>query len=201
MEPASDHPDFWSFRYDAGTTPWDSGGVPPALARFLQRLPARGQRVLIPGCGFGYEIAAFAAAGHDVVALDFSAPAVALARATVGPALADRIVHGDFFTHALPAAGFDLVYERTFLCALPPARWPEIAARTAALLRPGGYVAGFYFIGPKDDGPPHGLDPGEPDRLFGPAFALEHDAPVPPAESLPLFAGREHWQERRLRPL
>lgn len=201
MNPASDHPDFWNSRYVAGTTPWDFGGIPPALADFLARHPGRGERVLVPGCGFGYEVAAFAAAGYDVTALDFSPPAVARARAKVGPDLAHRIVGGDFFTHPLPAAAFDLVYERTFLCALPTARWPEVAARTAALMRPGSRLVGIYFFGAKDDGPPHGLDPGEPDRLFGSAFVLEHDAPVPAAASQPLFAGRERWQERRFRPL
>jgi SAM-dependent methyltransferase len=156
-------------------------------------------RRIIPGCGSGYEVVAFAGAGYAVTALDFSPPAIARARASVGPALSDRIVAGDFFTHDLPAGSFDLIYERTFWCALPPARWPEMAARTAALLKPDGTLAGLFYFGEKADGPPFGFSPGEPKDLFGPHFDLVVDAPVPAWESLPLYAGNERWQEWRRR--
>jgi SAM-dependent methyltransferase len=197
MSDAAAHPDFWNIRYDAGRTPWDGGGVPAPLARWLAAHPGRGARVLLPGCGTGWEVAAFAAAGWAVTALDFSPPAVTQARARLGPALAACVALGDFFTHEFSAAPFDLVYERTFLCALPPGRWSEIAARTATLLRPGGLLAGIYFFGDKEDGPPFGLADDEPAQLFAPGFALVADHPIPADESLPLFAGRERWQERR----
>jgi SAM-dependent methyltransferase len=202
--PASDpnvptRPDFWETRYAANRTPWDFGAVPAALQRYLAAHPGANSNlhVLIPGCGSGYEIAAFAGAGYRVTAIDFSPTAVAHARANVGPALAECVVEGDFFTHDFAAAPFDLVYERTFLCALPPELWPKIVARTAALLKPGGVLAGIYFFGDKDDGPPFGLAADEPPQLFDDRFIRVADAPVPPAESLPLFAGRERWQERR----
>ncbi len=54
----STRPDFWTSRYVAGKTPWDFGGVPAALKSFLTRSSAPG-RVLIPGCGSGYEVQAF----------------------------------------------------------------------------------------------------------------------------------------------
>jgi len=191
-------PEFWDARYAAQRMPWDAHGVPAALMRFLARHPGRGARVLVPGCGSGYEIVAFAQAGYDVTALDFSAEAVRRARANVGEALASRVLEGDFFNHDFGrAAPFDLVYERTFLCALPPDTWPALVARTAALLAPGGVLAGIYFFGDKEDGPPFGLAAGELDELFAGKFTLTHDEPVPDAESLPLFAGRERWQERR----
>src|SRR5687767_11041400 len=89
--------DFWNTRYASARTPWDYGAVPPPLARYLATHPGRGLRVLIPGCGSGYEIAAFARAGYLVTAVDFSTAAVARARQNVGPALADRVIEGDFF--------------------------------------------------------------------------------------------------------
>jgi hypothetical protein len=49
---------FWTNRWEAGKTPWDWGGIPPALASFF----ARGEpptRVLIPGCGSAYEVKTF----------------------------------------------------------------------------------------------------------------------------------------------
>lgn len=196
-------PDFWNTRYEAQRTPWDFGGVPPALARYLTAHPGHGARVLIPGCGSGHEIRAFAEAGYAVTAIDFSPPAVARARDNVGPQLADAVIEGDFFTHDFAAAPFDLVYERTFLCALPLEMWPKIVTRTAALLKPGtagnpgGTLAGIYFFGEKEDGPPFGLAPGEPATLFDREFVLVADQPIPPAESLPIFSNRERWQERR----
>ncbi len=189
-------PGFWNTRYEAGTTPWDLGGVPAPLARHLATRPGRGASVLIPGCGSGYEVAAFTQAGFRVTAIDFSAPAVSRARATVGPARAGRIIEGDFFTHTLADAPFDFIYERTFLCALPPAWREKIVARAAALLKPGGTLAGIYFFEESTDGPPFGLAPGEADRLFDPLFRLVRDEPVAPAESLEFFVGRERWQER-----
>jgi SAM-dependent methyltransferase len=93
----SSHPDFWTARYAAGKTPWDFGGVPAALKSFFARssVPAR---VLIPGCGSGYEVQAFHAAGHDVTAIDFSPAAVEQAKRILG-ALGARVILADFFTH------------------------------------------------------------------------------------------------------
>lgn len=196
-DPSPVQPAFWDQRYQSGRTPWDMQGTPPALARYLARHPGRGERVLIPGCGSGHEIVAFAAAGYAVTAIDFSPPAAARARASAGPRLAETVVEGDFFTYDFPAAPFDLIYERTFLCALPPALWPKVVARTAALLKPGGALAGIYYFGEKEDGPPFGLAPEEPAGLFAPGFVLVADQPIPAAESLPIFAGKERWQERR----
>src|SRR6266536_4130191 len=79
----STHPDFWTSRYLAGKTPWDFGGVPAALKSFLIRSSAPG-RVLIPGCGFGYEVQAFHEAGYDVSAIDFSPAAVEQAKRVLG---------------------------------------------------------------------------------------------------------------------
>lgn len=48
----------------------------------------------------------------------------------------------------------DGIYERTFLCSLPPECWPDYAARMARLLRPGGVLAGIFYYGTDPDGYP-----------------------------------------------
>jgi SAM-dependent methyltransferase len=189
-------PAFWEPRYQAERMPWDFGGVPRALSDFLRHQRPAG-RVLVPGCGSGYEVALLAQHGWDVTAIDFSPTAVERARASVGPALAERIVLGDFFAYPFSHGSFQAAYERTFLCALPPAQWPLLAARLAALLAPGALLFGFYFFGAKEDGPPFGCEAGEDERLFGGDFELLTNEPV--SDSLPLFAGRERWQVRRRR--
>jgi SAM-dependent methyltransferase len=189
LDPAG--PEFWDLRFREGFMPWDAGGVPAALREFLTREPAA-RRVLVPGCGSGYEVRAFAAAGHDVVAIDFSPAAIDAARRMLGE-LGRVLVHGDFFAH--PLGEFDLVYERAFLCALPRPHWPRWAGRVAEILRPGGRLAGFFFWSDDERGPPFGLQRGELEGLLSPAFDRIEDAPV--ADSIPVFAGRERWQTWR----
>ena len=112
-------PTFWNVRYAAQQTPWDLGRVPPALERFLALNPGQGRRVLVPGCGTGHEIPAFVMAGYKVTAIDFSQEAIARARQRYASLPAVDFICGDFFTAPFGTEVFDLVYERTFLCAVP----------------------------------------------------------------------------------
>lgn len=180
---------FWDARFRQRFTPWDAGGVPAAVHDFLAR-EAMPLRVLIPGCGSAYEARAFAAAGHDVLAIDFSAAALEAAREALGPD-ARVLRFADFFESEL-GGPFDLVYERAFLCALPRAHWRRWAWRAGEALRPGGRLAGFFFWSADERGPPFGLKRGELETLLEPGFDRIEDASV--ADSIPVFAGRERWQ-------
>jgi len=182
----SSKPDFWNTRYRDGVTPWDAGGVPPGLARWLKKQPA-GQRVLVPGCGSGYEVQYFAQHGDDVLGIDFSEPALSRARKLALP-----VRQADFFALAEPP--FDLVYERTFLCALPRSRWPQWSAQIPKLVRPGGLLAGFFFFDDNERGPPFGISMTRLHELLDPSFTLAEDEPVPANESVPVLAGKERWQ-------
>ena len=196
MASDSSRPDFWETRYREGVTPWDAGRVPLKLQQWLIARPDP-MRVLVPGCGSGYEVKLFAERGNDVLGIDFSDAALEAARRTLGP-LAGRARKADFF--ALEEPPFDLVYERTFLCALPRARWPEWGRRIPALLRAGGLLAGFFFFDDNERGPPFGISQRRLDELIGGAFALEEDEAVAPEQSVPVLRGRERWQvwKRRL---
>ena len=190
-------PEFWSTRYVSGRTPWDLRGVPAPLQAFLQRSESRG-KVLIPGCGSGYEVRAFHDAGYEVIALDFSSAAVEHARALLGR-LGEKVQLGDFFQQNFPPGGFDLVYERTFLCALSPSRWPNYAARMAELLRGGGRLVGVFVYGHASDGPPFPLAEGREKELLAGSFELTRSEALP--QSLPVFADmEERWQEWRRVP-
>jgi len=182
----SSKPDFWDTRYRDGVTPWDAGRVPPGLVRWLKKEPG-GRRVLIPGCGSGYEVQHFADHGDRVLGIDFSEPALSRARKLALP-----VRLADFF--ALDELPFDLVYERTFLCALPRSRWPEWSERMPKMVRPGGLLAGFFFFDDNERGPPFGIAMTRLHELLDAAFTLEEDEPVPAAESVPVLAGKERWQ-------
>lgn len=181
-------PEFWTERFDQQFMPWDKGGVPEAFGRFI-RQSSRPLATLIPGCGTGHEVAFLCEAGWHVTAIDFSPAAVAFARAHLGP-WAERVVEADFFQFA-PPEPLDLIYERAFLCALPRAKWPDIARRWAELLPAGGLLAGYFFLGATPKGPPFGIDASELAALMGSSFEKLVDEPV--SDSIPVFAGRERW--------
>ncbi len=182
-------PEFWERRFREGFTPWDSGGVPLALKSFLEQEP-HGARVLIPGCGSGYEVRAFAEAGFEPLAVDFAPAAVERARRILGP-LAERVRLADFFDFD-PGGPFDIVYERAFLCALPRRLWPRYAPRVSELLRPEGRLAGFFYFDDGERGPPFGLKTGELETLLAEHFDQTIDVPV--GDSIPIFSGKERWQ-------
>jgi hypothetical protein len=187
----SDGPEFWNERYASGNTPWVIDRIPAALAAFLHR--AEPGTVLIPGCGNNYEIiCAFDAAGFVVTAIDFSPVAVEQAKGTLG-SLGERVFLADFFRFDFATTHFDLIYERTFLCALSPSRWNEYAARTANLLRPAGLLAGIFFYGEEPEPPPYPLSTSRANEIFGTDFRLRRSDTV--SDSLPVFAGQEKWQE------
>ena len=182
-------PAFWDLRYQADFAPWDAGRAPARLDAFLASTCGP-RSVLVPGCGSGWDVRAFAEAGWEVLGLDFSPAAVAAARPVLGPH-AGRVREGDAFA---PVAGspFDVVYERAFLCALPRRLWPAWGARMGELVARGGLLAGFFFFDAGDRGPPFPLhSQPELDALL-PAFDRIDDAPV--GDSIDVFRGKERWQ-------
>lgn len=189
-------PEYWNKRYLDDDTPWDFGGVPADLKAFLKK-KGKGAKVLIPGCGSGYEIKAFIEAGYDVTAIDFAPFAVERAKRLVGPDYESNVLLGDFFQHDFPGEYFDLIYERGFVCALPPDRRPAYRDRVAQLLKYRGLLIGYYYYNKPSllEGPPYGFAWGTADELFSRYFLLVKDEPVD--DSVPLFAGRERWQHRR----
>ncbi len=195
MAQDSSLPEFWDSRYRGGVTPWDAAGVPPRLGRWLQGRKDKA-RILVPGCGTGYEVRAFAESGHEVLAIEFADAALEAARLHLG-AFSDRVSKADFF--ALEAEPFDVIYERAFLAALPRRLWPQWAARVAALLRPGGELVGLFYFDDNDRGPPFGVSRERLLELLQRDFELVEDEAIPPSESIPVFSGKERWQAWRRR--
>ena len=182
-------PAFWDQRFERGFTPWDRGGVPRSLRGFVAA-QQRPLQTLIPGCGAAYELAFLSQAGWDATAIDFSPVAVATARTAVGQ-WSERVEQADFFAWQ-PKQPLDMIYERAFLCALPRAMWPQVAARWADLLAPGALLAGFFFFDDAAKGPPFGITTGRLDELLVPNFACIDDAAVD--DSIAVFEGKERWQ-------
>lgn len=185
---------FWDERFANAFMPWDAAGVPQALRAFVTQEGAP-RATLIPGCGAAYEAAWLDAQGWPVRAIDFSPVAVESARSQLGPR-ASLVEQADFFTYTPPFA-VDVIYERAFLCALPRNLWQDYARRMAHLLPQGARLAGFFFLKETPKGPPFGIAPEALDALLAQDFVCEADRLVD--DSVPVFAGAEHWMVWRRR--
>ena len=157
--------DFWEQRFLEGQTPGDRGEVNPQLTVWQSDATLAPCRVLVPGCGSGHEVAALAAAGFEVTALDYAAQAIARVRERLGPAgLQAELIEADAL-HWQPARPFDAVYEQTCLCALYPDQWRDYADQLHRWLRPGGRLFALFvqFARPgaaegRIEGPPYHCD-------------------------------------------
>ena len=167
----------WNQDYSEGRTPWDKGAPSPALLEVISKgeLPA-GSEVLVPGCGYGHDVAAIARAGCTVTGLDISELALAGAKSSNGAAGANYMM-GDFFDPSFAKAkGYDVIWEHTCFCAITPdqrARYVDAAHR---LLRPGGALIGVFFAfaqDPEGDGPPYKTNIETIERHFKKSFTLE----------------------------
>jgi SAM-dependent methyltransferase len=149
--------------------------------------PVEGKRILHLQCHFGQDSLTLAQRGAEVVGLDFSAPAIEVARNLAGELrLTERasFVHADLYDalQAVPSPhGFDMVFVTWgAICWLPDiSQWAQIVA---AMLKPGGsvYLAeGHPTANVFDDetGSPDGM-PG----LFAPYFSREPVLDVDPGD-------------------
>ncbi|KAI0135831.1 S-adenosyl-L-methionine-dependent methyltransferase [Daldinia grandis] len=144
--------------------------------------------VLVPGCGKGYDVVMLALHGFDVYGLEISQKAIEIAEVHAAAQLCEpssynfgslaasqsslcrgnaKFIQGDFFGTGWEKKvvtkhfqGFDLIYDYTFLCALPPDLRKDWASRMRELISPAGVLACLEFPLYKDLralGPPWGL--------------------------------------------
>jgi SAM-dependent methyltransferase len=157
--------DFWDERFAAGNTPWDRGESSPQLAKWLSSGSLKPCRILVPGCGSGYEVSELAMAGFEVTGLDYADEAIARANQRLKDAQVDAtLVQADVLKWR-PARAFDAVYEQTCLCALYPDQWIEYANRLYQWLVPGGRLYALFAQWPRPgaaegfiQGPPYHCD-------------------------------------------
>ena len=72
--------DFWQEKFNKNEIAWDRGAASPQLLAWLDSGALQPCRILVPGCGSGWEVAELARRGFEVVGLDYTEAAVALAR-------------------------------------------------------------------------------------------------------------------------
>ena len=158
---------------------FDGNGASPALVAHLARRAQAGDvgataascKALVPGAGRAYDAVALARSGYKVVAWDISPTAVMRAQELVAEAPTEvqarvSVLHRDFFVKVKEEEEFDLVWDCTFLCALPMASRAAWAKRQHELLKTGGKLISLVFpifpeVHPKvmsGSGPPFALN-------------------------------------------
>lgn len=146
----------------------------------------RRKTAFVPGCGKGYDVLLLASLGYDAYGLEVSEKAIEAAvlnasntydkykDSSAGEGKSDAggrytFIQGDFFSDAWLVDSalndkdfkFDLIYDYTFFCALPPELRPKWAARQATLLAQEGRLVCLEFPlykDPKIGGPPFGMN-------------------------------------------
>ncbi|KAI9167710.1 putative thiol methyltransferase 2 [Paramyrothecium foliicola] len=199
--------------------------VPPAQERDARGNPLRDATgavckltALVPGCGRGHDVLLLSAQGYDVWGLDSSEAAIDKARENQRASEGNSIYAafderekgqvnwavGDFlaseWTAGIGTEGtgqFDLIFDYTFLCALPPDVRPQWAKRMTELLTPKGRLICLEFPSGKalsEGGPPWGLwpetyealltNPGDPVSYNDDGTVVDTPSPKPRDDAL-----------------
>jgi SAM-dependent methyltransferase len=145
-------------RNQQGQTGWDRGEVSPNLLYWIERKLLKPCRILIPGCGNGYEVLALAEKGFDVVAIDIApTPIENLRKTLITKQLSVELIQTDFFTWDCENP-FDAIYEQTSLCALHPDEWENYENCLYKWLKPQGQLLAQFMQSRQEDAPPFHCD-------------------------------------------
>jgi SAM-dependent methyltransferase len=180
----------WENRYQIRDTPWDKGEAAPPLVDFLKEHKIQG-RILVPGCGLGYDAKVLASQGAQVVGIDIAKSAIQKSR-EINRDFSIEYKLADLFD--LPASlrgSFDWIWEHTCFCAISPERRKDYVEAVSKALKPNGSFLGVFYLDPDspEGGPPFGVTRQELNDFFSPYFDLEKE--WVPTRAYPGREGRE----------
>ncbi len=184
---------FWNERWLSNETQWDIGYPAPAIVQFVNELPDKSIRILIPGCGNAYEAEYLHQHGFtNVFVVDYAAEALKRFAERVPSFPKNHLLQSDFFK--LEAGKFDLIIEQTFFCAIDPKLRTNYEQKMVEILSEHGVLAGLLFTSvPNAEGPPFPGSVEEYQNLFGKRFTIRKMKPC--ENSIKPREGRELWIE------
>ena len=160
--------EYWNNRYLNDQFGWDLGQVSPPIKAFIDGIPERDIKILIPGCGAGHEGEYLFKNGFtNVHLLDFAPQSLSKFKLRNQDFPMTNLHVGDFFLHE---GKYDLIFEQTLFCALDPVLRIAYAEKVSSLLNPGGKLAGLLFDREFEGGPPFGGSKLEYMKIFKPFF-------------------------------
>ncbi len=162
----------WDARYRLDDTPWDQGRASQTVLRVVERHLKSGARILVPGCGRGWEVEALGRLGFEVTGLDLSVTAATIGNSRLKNVDNATIQIGNFLAPPKAYFGyFDAVVEHTCFCAIEPSDRKQYRDAAFSVLTPGGVLLGA-FLHFEGGGPPHGTNPDELNEVFGQHFVM-----------------------------
>ena len=159
---------YWTARYAERRDGWDIGNVSRPLQEYFDQLTQKDLRILIPGCGRGYEGLYLLQLGFkNVYFMDLSATPLEYIQSQAPELPADQLLQANFFEHE---EQYDLIIEQTMFCAIDPSFRTDYAKQASRLLKPGGKLVGVMFNRDFEGGPPFGGTKEEYLGYFEPHF-------------------------------
>lgn len=164
--------EFWNEKYATAQIGWDLGQVSPPLQAYIDQIRDKEIKILIPGCGNAYEAQYLLDKGFkNITLLDIAPLAVAQLKKQFETQAAIRVLLVDFFEHE---ERYDLIFEQTFFCAIPPQMREQYVKKMHDLLNPHGRLVGLLFNRVFESGPPFGGSMESYQNLFSVSFTFLH---------------------------
>lgn len=159
---------YWTNRYLNSETGWDIGHVSRPIKEYVDQLEVDNRRILIPGCGNGYEGEYIWKKGfRNVYFLDFSEEPLKNIKSRCPEIPEENFLNMSLFDLE---GKFDLVIEQTLFCAIDPVLREEYAKKVSSLLSEHGKLVGVMFDKEFEGGPPFGGSREEYLELFSKYF-------------------------------
>ncbi|MDF1673587.1 MAG: methyltransferase domain-containing protein, partial [Vicingaceae bacterium] len=141
------------------------------IVKYVNQLSNKEIRILIPGCGYGYEAEYLFNNGFkNVFVLDYSEIALLEFKKRVPQFPKSNLIETDFFKHN---KSYDLIIEQTFFCALNPNLRKDYVLHCSSLLNKNGKLIGLLFNDDLNEThPPFGGNKTEYELIFSTHFNL-----------------------------
>ena len=140
----------------------------PRLLNWLEAGSLKPCDIVVPGCGRGFEVVEFAKHGFDVTAIDVAdQPVQHLRNQLIGHESNARVIQQSIFEFT-PPRPFDVVYEQTCLCAIPPALRTKYEQTIFDWLKPSGELFALFAQKAENpnEGPPFHCDLNDMRTIF-----------------------------------
>lgn len=161
--------EYWKERYQKKETGWDLGEVSPPIKAYFDKIENKEIKILIPGCGNGYEGRYLFNKGFiNVHLLDFASEPLETFFLNTPSFPQGNLHNEDFFRHK---GKYDIIVEQTLFCAIDPKLRIDYAQHLRSLLNDGGKVIGLLFNRDFPSGPPFGGTKNEYVTYFTPNFS------------------------------
>ena len=166
------NPKYWQNRYETNDSIWDAGEITTPLKEYIDQIEDKSIKILIPGCGNGYEFEYLINEGFEnSFVVDFAQAPIDNLKKRMPNCNPKQLITSDFFDLE---GSYDFIIEQTFFCALNPELRAKYVQKMFSLLSPKGKLVGLFFQFPLTDvGPPFGGSKEEYLNLFSTNFEIK----------------------------